>query len=155
MTASSTIRGFFERDHDRLDDLFASYQAHKRSDMGKAKDLFEEFRAGLERHIVWEEGLLFPLWEQKTGMSDAGPTVVMRAEHRQIHQLLDRIQSAIAAGNVESDRAEQGLADILTSHNMKEERVLYPAIDQVMSEEERAGVFRAIEENAAGRQAGT
>ena len=151
MSQSPTVRAFFEQDHDRLDGLFASFQTLMRSDPDKAQVAFNEFKAGLERHIVWEEDLLFPLWERKTGMTHSGPTVVMRSEHRQIHQLLDRIHAALSATKPESDEMEQALVDILTSHNMKEERVLYPAIDQTISDEERAAVFRAMNETQAGR----
>jgi len=34
---------------------------------------------------------------------------------------------------------------LLSSHNMKEERILYPSIDNVTSQEERDKVFREME----------
>jgi iron-sulfur cluster repair protein YtfE (RIC family) len=138
----NTISTFYEQDHDRLDELFKTFQKFKRSDFAKAKEAFKEFKFGLQRHIVWEEDLLFPLWEKKTGMSDGGPTFVMRNEHRQIGQLLEAIHDKVADQNLECDQEEQALLNLLGSHNMKEERVLYPAIDQVTNEEERETVFR-------------
>jgi hemerythrin-like domain-containing protein len=48
----------------------------------------------------------------------------------------------VAEQNPDSDQEEQALSNLLGSHNMKEERVLYPSIDQVTSEEEREAVFR-------------
>lgn len=141
MSAQQTISAFFEQDHDRLDELFKTFQQLKRSDFAKAKDAFKEFKVGLQRHIVWEEDLLFPLWEEKTGMSEGGPTFVMRNEHRQIGQQLEAIHDKVAEQNPESDQEEQALLNLLGSHNMKEERVLYPSIDQVTSSEERETVF--------------
>jgi hemerythrin-like domain-containing protein len=91
---------------------------------------------------VWEEDLLFPLWEEKTGMSDGGPTFVMRHEHRQIGQLLESIHDKVARQDPDSDQEEQLLLNVLGSHNMKEERVLYPSIDNVISAEERDTVFQ-------------
>ena len=79
MSEQKTISEFYEQDHDRLDELFKTFQKLKRSDFAKAKEAFKEFKFGLQRHIVWEEGVLFPLWEEKTGMSEGGPTFVMRA----------------------------------------------------------------------------
>jgi iron-sulfur cluster repair protein YtfE (RIC family) len=137
-----TITMFYEEDHDRLDELFKTFQRLKRSDFAKAKEAFKEFKVGLQRHIVWEEDLLFPLWEEKTGMSDGGPTFVMRQEHRQIGQLLESIHARVAAQNPDSDQEEQLLLNVLGSHNMKEERVLYPSIDNVTSATERETVFR-------------
>ena len=142
MSGQKTIREFYEQDHDRLDDLFKTFQRLKRSDFAEAKEVFKQFRFGLQRHIVWEEDLLFPLWEEKTGMSDGGPTFVMRAEHRRIGQHLEAIHQKVAEQNPDSDQEEEALLNILGSHNIKEERVLYPAIDDVISADERETVFR-------------
>ena len=142
MSEQKTICEFYEQDHDRLDELFKTFQKMKRSDFAKAKEAFKAFKFGLQRHIVWEEGVLFPLWEEKTGMSEGGPTFVMRAEHRQIGQQLEAIHGKVAEQNPDSDQEEQALVDLLGSHNLKEERVLYPAIDQLTSAEERETVFR-------------
>jgi regulator of cell morphogenesis and NO signaling len=142
MSERKTISVFYEQDHDRLDELFKAFQKLKRSDVVKAKEAFKEFKFGLQRHIVWEEDVLFPLWEEKTGMSEGGPTSVMQAEHRQIGQQLEAIHGKVADQNPDSDQEEEALLDLLGSHNMKEERVLYPAIDQVTSAEERETVFQ-------------
>ena len=61
MSEQNTITAFFEQDHDRLDELFKTFQELKRSDFSKAQEAFKEFKVGLQRHIVWEEDLLFPL----------------------------------------------------------------------------------------------
>ena len=145
MTEQSTITAFYEKDHDRLDELFKTFQTLKRSDFPKAKAAFKEFKIGLQRHIVWEEDLLFTLWEAKTGISEGGPTMVMRSEHRQIGQLLESIHEKVAAGNADTDQEEQWLISMLGSHNMKEERILYPSIDNVASVAEREQVFRDME----------
>lgn len=142
MSEQKTISEFYEQDHDRLDELFKTFQKTKRSDFPKAKEAFKAFKFGLQRHIVWEEDVLFPLWEEKTGMSEGGPTFVMRAEHRQIGQQLEAVHDKVGDQNPDSDQEEQALLDLLGSHNMKEERVLYPAIDQLTSAEEREIVFR-------------
>ncbi len=142
MSEQKTISAFYEQDHDRLDELFKTFQKMKRVDFPKAKKAFKAFKFGLQRHIVWEEDVLFPLWEEKTGMSEDGPTFVMRAEHRQIAQQLEAIHGKVADQNPDSDQEEQALLDLLGSHNMKEERVLYPAIDHLTSAEERETVFQ-------------
>jgi iron-sulfur cluster repair protein YtfE (RIC family) len=141
MSGQSTITEFYEQDHDRLDELFKTFQRLKRSDFPKAKEAFKEFKFGLQRHIVWEEDVLFPLWEKETGITEGGATSVMRTEHRQIGQHLEAIHRKVVDQNPDSDQEEQALLTLLGSHNMKEERVLYPGIDLVTSAEERATVF--------------
>lgn len=146
MSEQHTISAFFEQDHDRLDALFESFQALKRHDVAKATEAFKEFKFGLQRHIVWEEDLLFPLWEEKTGMSEGGPTFVMRNEHRQIGEQLEAIHQKVIEQNQESDHEELALLKLLGSHNLKEERVLYPSIDQVTTPEECRDIFQKMKE---------
>ena len=146
MIKRQSISGFFDEDHDHLDAFFQSFQTLKRHDFAKAKEAFKQFKFGLQRHIVWEEDLLFPLWEEKTGMSESGPTFVMRAEHRQIGEQLEAIHQKVADQNPDSDQEELALLNLLGSHNLKEERVLYPAIDQVTTQEERDAVYRKMEQ---------
>ena len=78
------------------------------------------------------------------GDAEGGATSVMRTEHRQIGQHLEVIHQKVAEQNPDSDQEEQALLNLLGSHNMKEERVLYPGIDRVTSAEARETVFRKI-----------
>lgn len=74
-----------------MDELLKTVQQLKRSDFPRANEAYNEFTYGLQRHMVWEEDLLFPLWEKEAGISEGGATSVMRAEHRQIEQQLESI----------------------------------------------------------------
>jgi hemerythrin superfamily protein len=143
-----TISTMFDEDHERLDALFKSFQTLKRTDFPKAKSAFLEFKAGLQRHVVWEEDVLFPLWERKSGMTGGGPTIVMRSEHREIGEWLEAIHRKILAQNPETEREEETLLDLLDRHNMSEEEVLYPEMDRMISAEERETAFRAMEQIA-------
>jgi regulator of cell morphogenesis and NO signaling len=84
------------------------------------------------------------MWEETTGMVEDGPTPVMRFELDQIKQPLDAIHQKVEANNLETDQDEEALLALLGSHNRKEERTLYPAIDNVTSAEERATVFSSM-----------
>jgi iron-sulfur cluster repair protein YtfE (RIC family) len=142
-----SIKIYFEADHDRLDGLFKKFQELKRTEFEKAKESFKEFKSGLQRHIIWEEEILFPLFERKTG-STSGPTQVMRMEHRQIREYLESIHKKVldqsALGGPDSDQEEQMLLAVLSAHNQKEENILYPAIDRLLSDTEKAYVFNAM-----------
>jgi iron-sulfur cluster repair protein YtfE (RIC family) len=137
------ITEYYEQDHDRLDGLFQEYQRLKRTDYAKAKESFKQFKFGLQRHIIWEEEILFPLFEQKTGMKD-GPTTVMRSEHRLIGKFLEAIHEKVKVRNPETDEDEAKLLEVLGMHNQKEERILYPAIDRSIVEKERDAVYSAM-----------
>jgi|ERR1041384_3499427 iron-sulfur cluster repair protein YtfE (RIC family) len=138
------VNAYFEDDHDRLDGLFRDFQSLKRTDPEKAKASFREFKFGLQRHIIWEEEILFPIFESKTGLASGGPTEVMRREHREIGSILESIHEKVRAGNPESDDEEAGLLGILGLHNEKEERILYPAIGRSLGPGEGEKVFEAM-----------
>ena len=140
------ITAYFEADHDRLESLFGEYQRLKRTDIEAAKRYFMSFQAGLKRHIAWEEQALFPLFDEKSGNRDSGPTAVMREEHRRIGSALDGIHGKVREGNPECDEEESTLLDVLAGHNQKEEAVLYPSLDAMISKEEAAELFLHMEE---------
>lgn len=140
------ITAYYAKDHDRLDGLFRAFQELKRRDFPKAKEAFVQFLFGLKRHIIWEEDILFPLFEKKTGMSEGGPTAVMRAEHVMIKKELEVIHDKVAEGSPETDEAEKKLVSVLTLHNEKEESILYPAIDRLVTDAEAAQIFKRMED---------
>lgn len=144
MITVPSIQATFDADHDRLDALFADYVQWKRTDYPRARAAFKEFKFGLQRHIVWEESILFPLFEQKTGINQGGPTAVMRTEHRRIGDCLEAIHQKVKAQDPDSDREDQALLEALTVHNEKEETVLYPWLDRLLGDEDRAAVLDAM-----------
>ena len=134
---NENVAEFYTHDHDELDDFLKEYQHLKRSDFMKAKSFFRSFKFGLQRHILWEEEILFPFFEQKTGLKEGGPCVVMRQEHKLIKEALEKLHEKVRRANPDSEVEEQELIDLLRDHNLKEEQILYPMIDRVSSKEER------------------
>jgi len=137
---TASINEHYTQDHDRLDDLFYEFKQLKSSDRTKAVQHFQEFKIGLEQHIVWEEEILFPSFEKKFGHL-GGPTQVMRWEHQEIRKYLDAIAEKLARNDFDTEVEEMGLQGVLCPHNHKEENILYPMIDQVTGAEERAEIF--------------
>jgi hemerythrin superfamily protein len=141
-----TVKEPFAEDHERLDELLKTYGRLKRTDHARAKEAFREFYFGLRRDIVWEERVLFPRFEEKTGLLDVGPTAVMRAEHRQIGACLEDLHEKVRKQDPESDLEVLRVAQLLAAHNQKEEHVLYPALDRLLSPEEQAAMKKEMEE---------
>ena len=150
----TTIFEFMSTDHDRLDNMFEGFKNLKKDDMSGARRLFLDFKTGLQAHIAWEEDILFPIFERGTGMHDTGPTAVMRTEHRHIKNFLEEISEKVLAGAVEGiDEAEIGLLEVLGAHNQKEENILYPAIDNLTSEQEKEQAITRMTEMTSGNLA--
>lgn len=134
-------------DHDRLDALEdAAFRAREAGDLQAAFDLYAEFSVGLKRHIGFEEDLLFPSFEAASGMSRAaGPTAVMRAEHREILELLERIGAGIGDAAAPVDPLRNAFHALLGDHNLKEEHVLYPGTDELLGREKADRLVREIQ----------
>lgn len=129
------ISGFLLDDHRRLDGLLDEFQQLLTQEVILAGDTFSRFVRGLEQHLEWEEQLVFPLFEQRWGMTGVGPTAVMRTEHRCFKVLVDRIQDRLRVGS-DLDGLDKQLYEALTAHNRKEEKLLYSWIDGFLSEDE-------------------
>ena len=73
--------------------------------------------------------MLFPAFEEVNG--PAGPTQMMRMEHAQMRIMVEQIRTALAARD---QQTFLGLAEtlmlLIQQHNMKEEQILYPMMDE-------------------------
>ena len=134
----TTILEFMSVDHDRIDNKIRMYGTEKLVDTERAESVFLFFKSELERHIIWEEDILFPVFERKTGIKDGGPTSVMRMEHMQIKNYLQKIKIILHAKKIQDlCKEEVALFKELESHNQKEENILYPEIDNLTNEQEK------------------
>ena len=130
------LRNFLTEDHRYCDDLLALAETSlEAGNLSTAQEAFETFVAAMNLHFEAEETLLFPAFEQKTGMT-SGPTQVMRFEHEQMRSLMLAAVDDLKTGEIEE---YQGLLETLLmmmqQHNMKEENVLYPMCDQHLSDD--------------------
>lgn len=140
-----TVTGYLSADHDRLDDLLLEVTdlvaAGHFDDAGK---ILASFAAGLRRHIRLEDEVLFPTFEQATGMT-GGPTVVMRSEHRSIEGHLDAAVAAVAARDTAGfAEAKADLLEVLGDHNVKEEEIVYPMTDTHLPDDERRRLVASL-----------
>ena len=131
------ISQYLTEEHRKCDAVYAEAEkAVVNEDWEKAKELFEEFKDKTLLHFKKEEEVLFPEFEEKTGIV-MGPTQVMRMEHNQARELLGRMEEALK--NEDKDTflsLGESLMILIQQHNMKEEQILYPMSDQNLSSEE-------------------
>lgn len=130
------ISDYMNKDHRHCDAAFARAEdrAAARDWTGLARD-GGTFLREIERHIGLEEDLLFPAFEDKTGMT-SGPTETMRAEHEQMRGMFAQMRAAIEAKDAEQYLGiAQTLLSLLQQHNMKEESMMYPMLDQSLGDD--------------------
>ena len=68
----------------------------------------------------------------------------MRQEHVLIKEALEKLHQKVRMGDPETDKEEAELLNVLGAHNEKEENILYPAIDEMATEEEKKEVFEKM-----------
>jgi len=132
-----SIKVFMVDKHRACDELFtAAENAADKGDWALASIKWQAFSEELETHLQMEEVVLFPQFEAATGMTQ-GPTQVMRMEHVQMRELCKKLSQAV---KVKDSKAYLGNADtlmiLMQQHNMKEEQMLYPMADRVLSDSE-------------------
>jgi iron-sulfur cluster repair protein YtfE (RIC family) len=138
-----TVTSALRADHSRLDALLKeTLAALTDADAATAGRTSGSFSQGLRHHIEAEDQVLFPPFEARTGLKDAGPTAVMRRDHQEIERRLREISRAIAApyGSRETACEVRALKALLEDHNAREEEILYPWCDRVLDDLERAAV---------------
>jgi len=138
-----TLTECLQTDHRRLDAILAECKALAIAGrFAAATDRFMTFRHGLSRHIDAEEDVLFPALAEHAPHA-AGPMNVMRAEHGRIRELMSTLAGALAASDPAWRSVVDALEEILSGHNMKEERVLYPIADEATSDASDLDLLRA------------
>ena len=136
------ISGFFEQDHREIDSLLNGVPFESPN---QAIAPFKEFDRRLERHIHWEEGILFPAVSAKAPHLEMGPIQVMKMEHEEIRKHKAAALRALhdQDGKLAKSHTE-AMVIVLEGHNAKEEKILYPACDQLLSSGETKEILDQV-----------
>ena len=125
-----TISSFLTSDHRACDEEFANLEnAIASQDWEESQMQLEKFSSDLVHHFDMEEKVMFPAFEENTGMTQ-GPTMVMRMEHSQMRGILEDLKADIE----KKDKnhffgVSESLMMLMQQHNMKEEQMLYRMAD--------------------------
>jgi len=131
----SNIKDFMTQSHRDCDEIFAQMEDAVASKSDEALSKFEEFQDALTNHFKMEEMVLFPMFEQKTGMTQ-GPTQVMVMEHEQMRELLSKMEDAVESNdNDKFFGLSETLMILMQQHNMKEEQMLYTMIQEHLGDD--------------------
>jgi len=131
----SNIKEFMTQDHKDCDEFFAQMEDAVANKQDEALEKFEKFYDSLTNHFKMEEMVLFPMFDQKTGMSQ-GPTQVMEMEHEQMRKLLSSIEAAIeSSDNDKFFGLSETLMILMQQHNMKEEQMIYSIAQEQLGDD--------------------
>jgi len=130
--ALGTLGAALEREHQQIGGGIDSFVTALERGEGNAMPLVQAI-AALRRHIYLEEQFLFPSLRAAGLMA---PVFVMVREHGEIWKTLDELEGDVNATAVNGPAAVvtcRKLAGQLEAHNTKEEQILYPQADRVMT----------------------
>lgn len=133
------VIGLFLEDHKRIVTILNEFKRSKRSHSKKTKELFDQLEYSLRKHFKQEE-ILYMNYKQTTG--EFIPALqTIRKEHQIIESHLDKIRRAMNDGSkIETAK----LYPLLERHKNIEERLLYPELDNVLTEKEKEDVYWKI-----------
>ena len=128
-------------------------------------EVFEKFTYFIKNfidicHHGKEEKVLFPLIEKYGFPREGGPTGVMLLEHEQGRTLAKVLADAVERYKKGEETAKRVIIEssqayilLLTQHIPKEDEILYPLADRILSADEKRGLlkgFREVEEYTVG-----
>ncbi|MCK5110128.1 MAG: hemerythrin domain-containing protein [Arcobacteraceae bacterium] len=124
-------------DHRACDAEFANMEnAVADENWAEANTLFEKFGSDLIHHFNMEEEVMFPGFEARSESAHCNPTPVMIMEHTQMRQLVKDMAVELEAKNKDKFFGlSETLMMTMQQHNMKEEQMMYPMIDEAMENE--------------------
>ena len=131
------LSSYMKADHRACDESFANME-NEVSDENwtNATKLFEAFASDLNYHFDMEENVMFPAFEARSAQAHCNPTPVMIQEHAQMRRVVEQMRKDVD----EKDKnhffgLSETLMMTLQQHNMKEEQMMYPMVDQVLESE--------------------
>jgi iron-sulfur cluster repair protein YtfE (RIC family) len=134
------LAGHFKKEHE---ELLAGLQALQVKSPG-ARERFRELDRRIERQIRWEDNVLF---KAIAGKFASCPVHAMRREHQRLRSLTRGALASLAQGNPEAARAYiRELQETLASHSLREESLLFPACDELLSDDEKKRVLALMGE---------
>ncbi len=140
----ASLTDLLAAEHHRLEALW--HHACTASGNAAIDPTLAAFDDGLRRHIRDEEEVLFPAFEERTGMGpQGGPTAVMRLEHRQLETLLTDLTGPSEGAHETPAQASAALSRLLADHDAKEEGMLYPMMDRAFKAADKTALVARLD----------
>lgn len=149
--------------HAELDDAFAAHQyALVRFDFDLALKRLREYESALIAHMLDEEKFLLPLYAERALIEIGGAVKFFLDDHDKMREWLKIFVDATQELKV-SHEPEKLLIQLLdresfykklcTHHDIREGKYLFPALDKITTDDERASLFKQfVGMSVLGRQ---
>jgi hemerythrin-like domain-containing protein len=131
------LSNFMKDGHRACDEEFADMEnAIADDNWSEGNKLFEKFALDLLHHFDMEEKVMCIAFEARSANAHCNPTPVMIMEHTQMRNIVDSMREKLDTKDKDGFFGDsETLMMTMQQHNMKEEQMMYPMIDEVMGEE--------------------
>lgn len=132
---------------DKIVTLIGKREAVSKEDMSDLINFLKEFAD--KCHHGKEEGILFPAMVSAGVAEKGGPIGVMLSEHVMGRKLISNMATAIS-DNVDYDsfaKSAEEYTGLLKNHIQKENNVLFPMAEKVLSETKLEEIYAGFEEH--------
>jgi hemerythrin-like domain-containing protein len=140
--------------HRQLDAQFLEHQrALIRGNLVVALSHLEQYEKRLLDHIKDEEEILLPIFETRVTPAVGGTAEIFRNEHIKIRDYVALLKAEVPKLSKAKDReqavifmldSETTFKRLMVHHDNREHKFLYPLLDEVTSEAERAEIFQKL-----------
>lgn len=141
--------------HTELDEQFLRHQEHLLCGrIDEARTTLDIFVQGFALHVKQEEEFLLPIYAARGRPQPPVQRLqltVFRHEHQKLLRMLDRITGQLACMHKPAARQLIGLLEreavfkhVLEHHGKRENQVLFPELNRVTTEAERAAIMQQL-----------
>jgi len=140
--------------HHQLEELFHQHQvAVLKFDCAGAKTFLDSFEEGMSIHMKEENEILLPLYRERAVQIRGGDCAVFIGEHEKIVEWLGRLKLRLSRIPLTDPRPQDILAllddeahfkKFIEHHTLRENRILYPELERVVTPKEKAGLIRLL-----------
>jgi len=142
MKNSNTILEIMLGDHALIETLLIAFKDSLGKSVELTEELFDKFRWELEKHIFVEEKVIFRLCNlPKPELCKVVQDLTK--DHDTMLEMLNEVQNDIVTKNETNISKFQ---ELLADHRKTEEEILYPMLDQQLSEKEKEMIILRINE---------
>lgn len=135
-------------DHKKLEFLFNKLLSAFEAKQSDPTEIFTQFQQILQKHFIWEEKILFPLFEKRAGLSGVDTIFVLRNEHHQMNKMfITKIENMLSENRLQDLQSLiTGLEEMLTMHRQMETDIFYPWFDEILEDGEKETVVDKLRE---------
>lgn len=144
MSEQTSILSLMIKDHCKLEELINKLEERSKKDFDTMKQAFHKFEWELEKHIFTEEKAIFTGYNPEDVSEGYKMLPELTKQHNYIVNTLNNWRNDVRNRRMISDI--YSFKEFLIRHKNYEEEIVYPLLDEGLSEEKKRNIVTRINE---------